>query len=646
MAAAAPDLAVPSARQLRWHQLEFYGFLHFTINTFTDKEWGYGDEDPALFNPTTFDAGAIVRTLKDAGMRAVILTCKHHDGFCLWPTKTTEHSIRRSPWRGGKGDVVREISDAARANGLQFGVYLSPWDRNSAAYGKPEYIGIYREQLRELLTGYGEIFEVWHDGANGGDGYYGGARERRRIDKHTYYDWPATWKMIRDLQPNAVIFSDVGPDIRWVGNERGVAAETSWATYDPVGEGGGPAAPGDVRASESQTGTPRGRQWLPAECDVSIRPGWFWHEKENSRVKTPAELADLYFKSVGRGGSFLLNVPPDRRGLIHDNDAVSLRTFGEHLRRTFGKNLAAGARLAPDHVLTLATPATFNVVRIREDITKGQRVEAFAVDAEQAGTWREIAPATSIGACRLLRLPQSVTASRLRLRVSRAAAAPAIAEFALFDEPALEEKPIRVRVVTGGHSHETSFYSIFDGRKDLDVTVEPHPNAYAGDLRRSVDVLVLYDMIATLDEKQKKNLRDFAESGKGIVALHHSVCSFQQGWDWYGRELLGGNYRPESSYQHDVQLKATAPAPHAITSGVAPLDINDETYKKMWISPNIKVLLETDHPTADGPVAWISPYEKSRVVYIQLGHGRRAHEHPGYRRLVHQAIRWVAGRRL
>ena len=221
--APAPYGAVPSARQLRWHELEFYGFLHFTVNTFTDKEWGYGDEDPSLFNPTEFDADRIVENLASSGMKGVILTAKHHDGFCLWPTRTTDHCVRNSRWRGGKGDVVRDISNAARKAGLKFGVYLSPWDRNNAQYGRPEYINTYRNQLRELLTTYGPIFEVWHDGANGGDGYYGGAREKRQIDRRTYYDWPKTWDMVRSLQPDACIFSDVGPDIRWVGNEKGIA---------------------------------------------------------------------------------------------------------------------------------------------------------------------------------------------------------------------------------------------------------------------------------------------------------------------------------------------------------------------------------------------------------------------------------------
>jgi alpha-L-fucosidase len=409
----APYGAVPSARQLEWHKMEVYAFLHFSMNTFTNKEWGYGDEDPPLFNPTAFDANAIVTALKAGGMKGIILTCKHHDGFCLWPTHTTGHSVRSSPWKQGQGDVVREVSRAAQSTGLKFGVYLSPWDRNTPLYGRPEYIKMYRAQLRELLTGYGSLFEVWFDGANGGDGYYGGAREKRVIDRRTYYDWPETWALVRSLQPGAVIFSDVGPDIRWVGNESGFANETCWATYDPVGEDGGPAAPGYVRSELGETGTRHGSHWMPAECDVSIRPGWFWHAAEDGRVKSPAEVMNLYHRSVGHGASLLLNVPPDRRGLLHENGVDSLRRFGQLVSSTFARNLAAQARVTatsvrtrsdvfgarnlidgntqtywsaddgvtmPQVVFEFDRPVTFNVVRLRENIRLGQRVEGFALD--------------------------------------------------------------------------------------------------------------------------------------------------------------------------------------------------------------------------------------------------------------------------
>jgi alpha-L-fucosidase len=417
--------------------MQLNAFLHFTVNTFTGREWGLGDEDPSVFHPTAFDADAIVAGLKAGGMKGVILTCKHHDGFCLWPTKATEHCIRNSSWRGGKGDVVREVADAARRAGLKFGVYLSPWDRNSALYGKPEYIAMYRAQLRELLTGYGEIFEVWFDGANGGDGYYGGAGEKRLIDKTVYYDWANTWELVRQLQPNAVIFSDVGPDIRWVGNEKGFANETCWETYDPVGLNGAAPVPGQVRDKDGQTGTRGGSKWMPPECDVSIRPGWFWHAEEDARVKTAAELMELYYKSVGRGGSMLLNVPPDRRGLLGDADLKSLREFGAMVTGTFAENLAAGAKMNSAFEYSLGREISFDVVRLRENISLGQRVYAFEVECKRGGAWVSVAKATSIGACRLLRLPERVQTNAVRLRITQAAAKPQVAEFGLFQAKAI-----------------------------------------------------------------------------------------------------------------------------------------------------------------------------------------------------------------
>ena len=452
---------VPSPRQLAWHGLEFYGFLHFTVNTFTDKEWGFGDEQESVFNPTAFDAEQIVGAAKQAGMKGLILTCKHHDGFCLWPSKFTEHSVKNSPWKNGKGDVVKEIADACGKAGLKFGVYLSPWDRNHKDYGKPEYITYYRNQLRELLTNYGPIFEVWYDGANGGTGYYGGARENRKIDAKTYYDWPNTTKIVRELQPNACMFSDAGPDIRWVGNERGTAGDTCWSTLNRDNY-----APGVADARRLNVGDRPGTHWVPAECDVSIRPGWFYHAGEDAKVRTPQNLMDLYFVSVGRGASLLLNVPPDRRGRLHENDVKSLREFRRILDATFAKDLAQGAKAtadnvrgkdprfaagnvldgkrdsywatddavtAPELVLDLGTPATFNIVHIREHLPLGQRVEAFALDQWKDGQWVEFAKGTSIGNCRLVR-GNAVTTDKVRLRIVKAPVCPAIAEFGLFAE--------------------------------------------------------------------------------------------------------------------------------------------------------------------------------------------------------------------
>jgi alpha-L-fucosidase len=464
----APFGALPSLRQLRWQEMETNAFLHFTVNTFTDKEWGDGAEDPSVFHPTDFDPDAILLALKAGGMKGVILTCKHHDGFCLWPTKTTEHCIRNSHWRDGKGDVVRDISRAAARHGLKFGVYLSPWDRNNPAYGKPAYISIYRAQLTELLTHYGQIFEVWFDGANGGNGFYGGARENRTIDKHAYYDWQNTWQLVRRLQPNAVMFSDVGPDARWAGNEKGYAGETCWATFDPVSADSGPAAPGNIRPSASVTGTRFGARWMPAECDVSIRPGWFWHEIENARVKTPKQLAELYFKSVGRGANLLLNLPPNRRGLLSQEDVESLAEFHRRLQSMFKDNLFSKAnlrasnvrgnrnRFSPQTLLdgnrdsywatddTVCTPelsaefdrpVRFNVIRLREAIQLGQRIGAFALDVWRQDSWTQIVEGTSIGSCRLLPLPEPIEATRLRLRITKSPVCIALAEFALFLKP-------------------------------------------------------------------------------------------------------------------------------------------------------------------------------------------------------------------
>jgi len=457
----APFAPLPTLRQLAWHELEFYGFLHFTVNTFTNREWGDGDESPAVFNPTDFDAAQIVAAARDGGMRGLILTCKHHDGFCLWPSRYTEHSVQNSPF---KRDAVREISEACASAGMKFGVYLSPWDRNHKAYGSPEYLVYYRNQLRELLSEYGQIFEIFFDGANGGDGYYGGAYERREIDNRTYYDWPNTWQIVRDLQPNTVLFSDAGPDIRWVGNEKGIAGETCWATQDRAD-----FSPGNADVARLNRGDRPGTHWVPAECDVSIRPGWFYHAHEDKQVKTPQQLVDLHYASIGRGASFLLNLPPDRRGRIHENDVRSLREFRQIIDATFATNLAVGARVSatnsrgggrdrrfvpgnvldgsritywatdddvrtPSLTLELPREASFNVVRLREYLPLGQRIEAVGVDQWQSGQWVEFGTATSIGNCRLIRGPRIAT-SRVRLRVTQASVCPAISDFGLFVEP-------------------------------------------------------------------------------------------------------------------------------------------------------------------------------------------------------------------
>lgn len=458
-----PYGALPSPRQLDWHQMEVYGFLHFTTNTFTDMEWGYGDETPAVFNPSAFDADQIIGTLAKAGFKGAILTAKHHDGFCLWPSEYTEHSVRNSPWKDGKGDVVRELSEACKKYGLKFGVYLSPWDRHHADYGEASYVEYYRNQLTELLTNYGEIFEVWFDGANGGDGYYGGAREERRIDRSTYYQWDKIIETVRRLQPDAVMFSDAGPDLRWVGNEKGYANDSCWATYTPLPRDGETrAVAGTTQYWLGETGMKNGDYWIPAETDVSIRPGWFYHASEDDQVKSLGHLLDIYYHSVGNGTSLLLNIPPDRTGQIHETDSIRLMEFKQYLEKAFDEDLLAGAQVVADHVrgnefeaenvtdhdpstywatedavhsatieFELNGPISFNCLVLQEYIALGQRVFAFVVKGMENDEWHEVARGSTIGYKKIIRF-DPCTAERLSITFD-ALDCPVISDIRMYD---------------------------------------------------------------------------------------------------------------------------------------------------------------------------------------------------------------------
>jgi alpha-L-fucosidase len=480
---------VPTSNQLAWQEMEFVAFAHFGMNTFADREWGEGTEDPALFNPTDFDARQWVKVLKDAGAKMLILTAKHHDGFCLWPSRYTNHSVKSSPWRGGRGDVVMEVADACREAGLKVGIYLSPWDRHEPTYGdSPAYNEHFRNQLRELLSGYGEITEVWFDGACG-EGPNGKRQE---------YDWPSYYRIVRELQPRAVIFG-MGPDIRWVGTESGYGRETEWSVVPvkirdqapaadsadapgAISDGGEKPAgrwgrssrrfslddlflPGDMTApdlgSREKLKEARALAWYPAEADVSIRPGWFYHAKEDGEVKSPEKLLDIYFSSVGRNSVLLLNVPPDRRGRINENDARSLMELRRILDETFGTNLAAGAKVkasneAGGHLASSILDAdklsfwqaadgagsatiefdlhkerSFDVAMLQENIRTGQRVEEFALEAWDGRSWTSLAKGTTIGYKRLLRFPEK-TARKVRLVISKSRAEPTLAAFGLF----------------------------------------------------------------------------------------------------------------------------------------------------------------------------------------------------------------------
>lgn len=441
-------LPIPEPKQVAWQKMETYAFVHFGLNTFNDREWGYGDSDPATFNPTNLDCEQWVKTFVAAGMKGVILTAKHHDGFCLWPTQLTEYCIRNTPYKQGKGDIVGELAAACRKYNIKFAVYLSPWDRHQANYGTPEYVDYFHTQLRELLSRYGDVFEVWFDGANGGDGWYGGAKDSRSIDRKNYYNYPKIYEMLDELQPQAVVFSDGGPGCRWVGNENGFAGATNWS-FLRAGE----VYPGYSKYRELQYGHADGNQWTAAECDVSIRPGWFYHPEEDDKVKTVDQLTDLYYRSVGHNATLLLNFPVDRNGLIHPVDSANAVNFHQRIQKELSHNLLAGltpkasdergkdfsARALTDGkydtywatkddvttgAIEFALPRVERVNRmlLQEYIPLGQRVQSFVVEYLDNKQWTPVKlneETTTIGYKRLLRF-ETIQTKALRVRITAA----------------------------------------------------------------------------------------------------------------------------------------------------------------------------------------------------------------------------------
>ena len=456
---------IPTQQQYNWQKMEFLAFAHFGMNTFTENEWGAGKEDPKLFNPTKFDARQWVRTFKNAGIKMLILTAKHHDGFCLWPSKYTEHSVKNSLWKNGKGDVVREVSQACKEYGLKFGIYLSPWDRNNPSYGdSPKYNEYFCNQLRELLTNYGEITEVWFDGANG-EGPNG---------KKQVYDWQSYYKVIRELQPNAVIFG-MAPDIRWVGTESGYGRETEWSVIpidlskmnekiatekNPIDEIYQPHdIMGEDLGSRDKIKNANGLFWYPAETDVSIRPGWFYRSSQDTMVKSPEKLVDIYFSSVGRNSVLLLNVPPDKRGLLSNYDKKSLMGMKHILNKTFRTNLAQNAKIKSAGMkktfnasllidnsaywttigkldtasieFILPKESTFDVAMLREEIRVGQRIEKFHFDFWNGADWIKFVDGTTVGYNRLLHF-KPIKTNRVRLVIEQSRLNPTISNFGLY----------------------------------------------------------------------------------------------------------------------------------------------------------------------------------------------------------------------
>ena len=464
---------VPTPQQLEWQRMELTAFLHFGVNTFTGREWGDGTEDPAIFNPTSLDCEQWVQTLKESGFKMAIITAKHHDGFCLWPTKTTRHSVASSSWKGGKGDVVRELRDACKKYGIKFGVYLSPWDRNASCYGdSPAYNQFFIEQLTELLTNYGEVHEVWFDGANGE-----GPNGKKQI-----YDWDAILKTIRRLQPKAVT-AIMGDDVRWVGNEKGIGRETEWSAtaltpgiYPRSGEQNKELGIfGKAKDLGGRDIVARATElfWYPSEVDVSIRPGWFYHADQDKQVKSLNHLTDIYFKSVGYNSVLLLNIPPDLRGLINENDVQRLKEFSSYLKKTFARNYVLKGNEAwhgtsgTVRQYDIQKDALVNAFMIQEDISKGQRIESFLVEAYKDGSWIHMAEGTTIGYKRLVRFSDT-RPERIRVTIRSARGVANVAAVGLFyaepladknEEVQLSDVPVDGWQVVGGNA---------DSRKAID----------------------------------------------------------------------------------------------------------------------------------------------------------------------------------
>lgn len=427
----AQTLPKPTKQQLAWQQLENTAFIHFTVNTYTGKEWGDGSESPAIFNPVNFDARKMIRALKETGFKMAIITAKHHDGFCLWPSAFTEHSVKNSPWKNGKGDVVKEIEQACREFGIKFGFYLSPWDRNHKSYGTPAYNDYYKKQLTELLSNYGDIAEVWFDGA----------KDPAAVNME--YDFTGYWNLVKKMQPDAIMFSDVGPGVRWVGNEKGVAGETNWSTINVGPEN----APGKMPAAYLNTGDKDGKLWLPAETDVSIRPGWFYHPEEDDKVRTAKDLVDLYYTSVGRNSLLLLNIPPNKAGIFAEQDIKNLYEYRSILDETFEKNLAQGhveksltdksirsfVTIKKNHSYTIdfKSMISFDRILLQENIANGQRNEEVLIEYWDGKNWESISQITTIGYKRLIRSPL-ITTTRARITVKKSLSPVQLAEIGFY----------------------------------------------------------------------------------------------------------------------------------------------------------------------------------------------------------------------
>ncbi|WP_286967869.1 alpha-L-fucosidase [Flavobacterium sp. UBA4854] len=625
--APKPFGPLPTQKQIDWQEMEFYAFVHFSLNTFTNKEWGYGDESPELFNPSQLDVRQWARVVKEAGMKGIILVAKHHDGFCLWPSAYTERSVKNSPWENGKGDLVKELAAACKEYDLKLGLYLSPWDRNHPQYGKPEYVTYFRNQLKELLTNYGDVFEMWFDGANGGDGYYGGANETRKINSLTYYNWDETYKLIYDIAPKTLVWG-VGPsEARWIGNEEGRAGKTNWSLLRQKDE-----LAGKVHYSEFMSGHEDGEKWVPGEADVSIRPGWFYHSVEDDKVRSLDEMVDIYYESIGRNATLLLNLPVDTRGLVHENDEARLKELVATIKADFKKELLAGTQVqasnirandsnfGPQNVIdgnkntywatddkvkqatvefTFKKPTAINRVLLQEYIKLGQRVKAFSVEAKVDGQWKTIANETTIGYKRILRLDR-VTASALRINILDAKAGFVISAIEAYNAPTFVKEPQILRdkngLVTIKSEEGNAVYYSLDGKNPSEKsTLYKTPFVY----NKAVE-------IKAISRNTKEKINSAVKTAKyGVSKEKWRVISISSGDNKSVERIIDGDANTDWAFGNNENK-----LPQVVIIDMGELHtINGFTYTPQQVGNNLNLISNYEFYTSEDNITWTKQSE-------------------------------------
>ncbi|RUT69297.1 alpha-L-fucosidase [Flavobacterium cupreum] len=618
----APFGPVPTQKQVNWHEMEFYAFVHFSLNTFTNKEWGYGDESPELFNPSNVDVRQWARVAKEAGMKGIILVAKHHDGFCLWPSAYTERSVKNSPWENGKGDLVKELAAACKEYDLKLGLYLSPWDRNHPEYGKPEYITYFRNQLKELLTNYGDVFEMWFDGANGGDGYYGGANETRKINTLEYYNWDETYKMIYKLAPKTLVWG-VGPsEARWIGNEEGRAGKTNWSLLRQKDE-----LAGKVHYTAFMSGHEDGEKWVPGEADVSIRPGWFYHAVEDDKVRPLDEMVDIYYESIGRNANLLLNLPVDRRGLVHENDVARLKELVATIKADFKTELLSKSKVTAANVrgnkaefaaknvidgnkdtfwatddtiksasieFTFDQPTAIDRILLQEYIKLGQRVKAFTVEAKVDGQWKTIANETTIGYKRILRL-ERVVASVLRINITDSKASVVISNIEGYNAPTFVRAPEIQRdkngTVTITSEPGNAIYYTVDGKNP---TLKS--NIYKGAFQYNKAV-----QIKAIAVNQEEKISSAITTAKyGVSKEKWKVISATSGDLTTANRIIDGNPNTDWGFGNESNK---LPQQIILDMG-AVLKIKGFTYVPQQVGNNLNLISHYEFYTSTDAVNW------------------------------------------